>query len=124
MPQRKPTLTRATSEDLRHATVTAKAGLEEVVCFPPVKVVQELPVPWPRYQEIVGKLGDERRVPTQNDLVLAVSHAWSHQLHPDPLGIKAEEIKQLTAEALRDHKISGEPLLGGFAMLRLRHAAI
>ena len=27
------------------------------------------------------------RVPTQNDLVLAVSHAWSHQLHPDPLGL-------------------------------------
>ena len=62
-------------------------------------------------------------MPTQDDLVLAVSHAWSHQLHPDPLGLldaiqmagltkcpenpwlsdfpgkKAQEIKQLTAEA-------------------------
>ena len=26
------------------------------------------------------------KVPTKDDLVLAVSHAWSHQLHPDPLG--------------------------------------
>eukprot|EP00438_Fugacium_kawagutii_P001579 Skav221821 [mRNA] locus=scaffold885:83026:93233:+ [translate_table: standard] len=69
-------------------------------------------------------LSGQGRAPTQNDLVLAVSHAWSHQLHPDPLGLlgcietvpmllahavrtgtclyigkKAEQIKKLTAEA-------------------------
>lgn len=32
------------------------------------------------------------KVPTKDDLVLAVSHAWSHQLHPDPLGISAAQV--------------------------------
>ncbi|CAJ1455743.1 unnamed protein product [Effrenium voratum] len=111
MASRKPSLRNGSSEDLRHATVLAKEGLENVVNFTPVKVVQELPVPWPRYQEMVQQLGEHRKVPTKDDLVLAVSHAWSHQLHPDPLGWKAEAIKKLTQEALKDYQISGEPLL-------------
>ncbi|CAK9082102.1 unnamed protein product [Durusdinium trenchii] len=108
---KKPTLAPQSSEDFRHPTVTAKKGLDEVVSFTPLKVVEELPTPWPRYQEIVTQFGASRKVPTKDDLVLAVSHAWSHQLHPDPLGKKAETVKKLTTEALKDHKISGEPLL-------------
>ncbi|CAE7250963.1 ANK3, partial [Symbiodinium sp. KB8] len=77
----------------------------------PVHVVKDLPTPWPRCQELVRHLGAERKTPTRDDLVLAVSHAWSHQLHPDPLGRQAETIKQLTEEAVKDHQIKGDAML-------------
>lgn len=99
------------STDLRHPAVASKEGLEYVVSFCPVKALDELPTPWPRCQELQEILGPRKKVPTKDDLVLAVSHAWSHQLHPDPLGIKAVSVRKLVDEAVKDYQISGDALL-------------
>ncbi|CAE7201320.1 mobA [Symbiodinium natans] len=84
---------------------------DRIVTFTPVKCMEELPTPWPRCQELIELLGAKRKVPTKDDLILAVSHAWSHQLHPDPLGQKAKTVKELTHQAVKDYQISGEALL-------------
>ncbi|CAE7947399.1 unnamed protein product, partial [Symbiodinium sp. KB8] len=73
--------------------------------------MEQLPTPWPRCQELIELLGSQRKVPTKDDLILAVSHAWSHQLHPDPLGQKAQTVKELTYQAVKDYQIRGEALL-------------
>eukprot|EP00929_Paragymnodinium_shiwhaense_P075953 TRINITY_DN3892_c0_g1_i1.p1 TRINITY_DN3892_c0_g1~~TRINITY_DN3892_c0_g1_i1.p1 ORF type:complete len:1014 (+),score=189.47 TRINITY_DN3892_c0_g1_i1:49-3090(+) len=47
--------------------------------------IRGLPAPMPRCQDLAEK---DFGVPTAGDLVIAVSHAWRNQTHPDPDGAK------------------------------------
>eukprot|EP00913_Durusdinium_trenchii_P022526 g21161.t1 len=47
-----------------------------------------LPTPWPRCQDI-RTMHEE---PAAGDSLVVVSQSWSHQMHPDPTGVKALEI--------------------------------
>lgn len=57
-----------------------------------------LQVPWPRCQELEA-LPDAFAQPRAQDLVVAVSHAWNYQTHPDPLGEKAPVLNKLLFQA-------------------------
>lgn len=83
--------------------------LEKVVLFIPANVINALPIPWPRCQELLADI--PRKLPTSCDVVFALSHAWSHQTHPDPTGVKAEHVKTLLRSALPSHPVTGEAFL-------------
>jgi len=51
-----------------------------------------LPSPMPRCQDVPAELFGP---PEQNDIVIAVSHAWRNQTHPDPCGCKLEVLQAL-----------------------------
>ncbi|CAK9024316.1 Ankyrin repeat domain-containing protein 46 [Durusdinium trenchii] len=54
----------------------------------PYPALQSLPTPWPRCQDI-RTMHEE---PAAGDSLVVVSQSWSHQMHPDPTGVKALEI--------------------------------
>lgn len=62
------------------------------VRFIRASALEHLPQPWPRCQDLRNDLFKE---PTVGDVVVAVSHGWPYQVHPDPLGEKLGPIKQL-----------------------------
>jgi hypothetical protein len=55
---------------------------------------------------------DAFATPLSDDLVIAVSHMWFYQAHPDPLGEKATLISQLVGKAQKAHPdVKGSTLL-------------
>lgn len=54
----------------------------------PAAAISQLPTPWPRCQDI-RFLHEE---PAAGDSLVVVSQSWSHQMHPDPTGVKAAAI--------------------------------
>eukprot|EP00435_Cladocopium_sp_Y103_P001161 s3383_g1.t1 len=54
----------------------------------PYPALQTLETPWPRCQDIRGM----HEEPEAGDSLVVVSQSWSHQMHPDPTGVKAREI--------------------------------
>lgn len=54
----------------------------------PYPALQNLETPWPRCQDIRGM----HEEPEAGDSLVVVSQSWSHQMHPDPTGVKAREI--------------------------------
>lgn len=82
-------------------------GVSEAVKFVKSTSVTALPVPWPRCQDAAGAdFGN----PTKDDLVIAISHAWSYQVHPDPLGEKVKVIDDTMKKAAADRRPSGNTL--------------
>lgn len=73
--------------------------------FMPVAAWANLPVPWPRCQDIQEDLFKE---PCSDDLVLAVSHSWPAQTHPDPTGEKAAKVNELVRQAAAVHEPLGD----------------
>eukprot|EP00930_Biecheleria_cincta_P047340 TRINITY_DN32798_c0_g1_i1.p1 TRINITY_DN32798_c0_g1~~TRINITY_DN32798_c0_g1_i1.p1 ORF type:complete len:533 (-),score=77.02 TRINITY_DN32798_c0_g1_i1:114-1655(-) len=69
---------------------------ESGVFFPRANALCKLPVPWPRCQDLFKSNIHVR--PKISDLVVAVSHMWFYQSHPDPLGEKASLIQDLLDE--------------------------
>lgn len=60
--------------------------------------VQHLSAPWPRCQEFHASM-NSCETPTISDLVIAVSHMWYFQAHPDPLGEKSSVMAKLIQNA-------------------------
>ncbi|CAJ1357209.1 unnamed protein product [Effrenium voratum] len=54
----------------------------------PYTALFNLPIPWPRCQDIRG-LHEEAY---DGDSLVVISQSWSHQMHPDPTGVKAAAI--------------------------------
>lgn len=90
-----------------HPVATAGPDLFEHIGFVRTSLFSELDAPWPRKQEVPK---DAFRVPTADDLVVAVSHAWRYQSHPDPMGNKSDIVCQLAARAAREHTPKGGTL--------------
>jgi len=82
--------------------------VRESVKFLEAQSFNSLPKPWPRSQDLPRESFLE---PQQDDLVLAVSHAWHYAAHPDPLGSKQSPIRGLLEEASRTHKPQGNSLI-------------
>eukprot|EP00931_Biecheleriopsis_adriatica_P093648 TRINITY_DN67378_c0_g1_i1.p1 TRINITY_DN67378_c0_g1~~TRINITY_DN67378_c0_g1_i1.p1 ORF type:complete len:569 (+),score=102.82 TRINITY_DN67378_c0_g1_i1:64-1770(+) len=72
------------------------------ISFLRAQLLDTLPVPWPRRQE----LQQELCTPNANDMVVAVSHMWYFQAHPDPLGEKAEALQ----DVLRKISLAAKPI--------------
>eukprot|EP00966_Prymnesium_polylepis_P028444 658354-Prymnesium_polylepis.5 len=68
-----------------------------------MKKILELSVPWPRQQDLPAP----EKVPCGDDLVVALSHGWPFQVHPDPLGSKVVPLKELSAQCEAKHKPAG-----------------
>lgn len=66
----------------------ANINLPQEARLLPYPALQNLPTPWPRCQEIRGM----HEEPEAGDSLVVVSQSWSHQMHPDPTGVKAREI--------------------------------
>jgi len=93
-----------------HPVVSASEEVMKVkrgMVFVNAKFLRESPRPWPRRQEIASS---HYKVPKPDDLVVAISHAWPHQAHPDPLGFKAEELMALLDQVNHIHRPRGETL--------------
>ena len=75
-----------------HPVSGARPGVLNNVAFWDTSA--RLPLPWPRRQEAGHIFG----TPTGDDLVVAVSHAWPYQVHPDPTGTKDKLINDLLDE--------------------------
>jgi len=69
--------------------VVAGGGMLENIKLVRADVFQALQVPLPRSQDL---LSSAFGTPRSQDLVVAVSHAWRNQTHPDPSGRKHSEI--------------------------------
>jgi len=67
-----------------------------------------LPYPWPRNQELPRSAV---ATPSEEDLVLAVSHTWSYQRHPDPLGTESALICDLAKQATAKHSPTAHTLV-------------
>lgn len=75
-------------------------------------VLDELTAPWPRSQELTASYRDQTCTrPSCQDLVIAVSHMWYYEKHPDPFGEKAQICKQLVQEAEASSLSVGRTLL-------------
>lgn len=90
-----------------HPVAQAGEDLFAKIGFVRSAVLQMLEAPWPRKQDLSS---DAFRVPTADDLVIAVSHAWRYQSHPDPMGAKSVAICELAARATAMHKPKGGTL--------------
>jgi hypothetical protein len=75
-------------------------------------VLDELTAPWPRSQELTASYRDQTCTrPSCQDLVIAVSHMWYYEKHPDPFGEKAQICKQLIQEAETSSRSLGRTLM-------------
>lgn len=83
-------------------------GVAEAVTFVKFGCIRKLPVPWPRCQELQSS---DTAVPAQDDLTVAISHAWPYQVHPDPLGEKVRILGELVEKAIVTRKPQGKTLL-------------
>ena len=88
-----------------HPVLCIDDDIPTYVRFVEASVFRSLPIPFPRCQEIA-----QGRPPTADDLVVANSHAWPYQTHPDPLGEKAPIIHELLMQATAAHKPRGKTL--------------
>lgn len=79
-------------------------GMDDVQ-FVTWSALENLPVPWPRCQDLAAS---DIGAPSRMGLVLAVSHAWPCQAHPDPFGRKMGPIGSMVAEAIRMHPRKGD----------------
>ena len=66
-------------------------GLKQSIRLIKSESLPELPIPWPRQQDVSPTVYNE---PSKDDLVLSVSHTWHFQAHPDPLGEKLKSLQQ------------------------------
>eukprot|EP00928_Gymnodinium_smaydae_P026982 TRINITY_DN21015_c0_g1_i4.p1 TRINITY_DN21015_c0_g1~~TRINITY_DN21015_c0_g1_i4.p1 ORF type:complete len:990 (+),score=87.73 TRINITY_DN21015_c0_g1_i4:57-2972(+) len=57
--------------------------------------LKKLPVPLPRCQDIPDEYFG---IPRGRDIVIAVSHAWRNQTHPDPTGSKYEALIEILGD--------------------------
>ena len=80
--------------------------IADYVKFVPESVFRILTIPLPRCQDI----DVDCRLPTADDLVVANSHAWPYQVHPDPLGEKVHVISNLLMQATAVYRPLGETL--------------
>ena len=94
-----------TTMNVPHLVMTQDPDLHVCVRFVPASVFRSLVTPWPRCQEL-----DDYSPPTADDLVVANSHAWPYQVHPDPLGKKTPVIRDLLAQATTAFKPRGDTL--------------
>ena len=83
-----------------HHVMSASPSFEHCVFLVRGDCFAELPVPWPRQQDLpTGHF----KVPKPGDLVVAVSHGWHFQAHPDPAGTKHRSIVGMVHSAMQVH---------------------
>jgi len=90
-----------------HPVCQAAKDLNKNVDFVLLSTLPALPHPWPRNQDLPRSMVS---IPSTNDLVLAVSHTWFYQRHPDPFGTESIITLDLARRAVAEH-MSGEALL-------------
>eukprot|EP00928_Gymnodinium_smaydae_P077662 TRINITY_DN6105_c0_g2_i1.p1 TRINITY_DN6105_c0_g2~~TRINITY_DN6105_c0_g2_i1.p1 ORF type:complete len:884 (-),score=131.28 TRINITY_DN6105_c0_g2_i1:88-2739(-) len=86
-----------------HPVSIAGNSLFDYVCFVKVSDVTSIDGLWPRCQE----MKKATMQPTEDDLVVAVSHAWRYQTHPDPLNVETGAFKMLIDQAITKNKQPG-----------------
>eukprot|EP00929_Paragymnodinium_shiwhaense_P006680 TRINITY_DN11061_c0_g2_i1.p1 TRINITY_DN11061_c0_g2~~TRINITY_DN11061_c0_g2_i1.p1 ORF type:complete len:356 (-),score=61.21 TRINITY_DN11061_c0_g2_i1:54-1121(-) len=86
-----------------HPVLQAGGGIRKNICFVTDKRLRDLEIPWPRRQELPEHFFSE---PSSNDFVVAVSHAWRYQSHPDAMGNKERIVKDLLRQATAVHPFS------------------
>eukprot|EP00448_Togula_jolla_P030338 CAMPEP_0170622178 /NCGR_PEP_ID=MMETSP0224-20130122/28989_1 /TAXON_ID=285029 /ORGANISM="Togula jolla, Strain CCCM 725" /LENGTH=864 /DNA_ID=CAMNT_0010948473 /DNA_START=55 /DNA_END=2650 /DNA_ORIENTATION=+ len=91
-----------------HPVCSAGSDLHKSIEFVRFSALPSLPYPWPRNQDLPR---DIIATPSADDLVLAVSHTWFYQRHPDPLGVESVLICQLARQALAEHQSSGDAMI-------------
>jgi len=87
----------ASKGDLYHPLIAKLPQLQTAsqrasIHFVRAEALNSLPTPLPRCQDLPA---DVFGVPMKNDMVIAVSHAWPHQAHPDAKGLKKTELQDL-----------------------------
>lgn len=97
------------SEDDEHLVLRAIPPNASIF-FIKVKILPDLPAPWPRCQELI-KQHNSFAEPRNQDLVIAVSHMWYFQAHPDPMGEKAALVYELSRKANKVNGGRGDALL-------------
>lgn len=77
-----------------------KPDLLESVRLLKVSALRELPLPWPRCQDVPdAHVAD----PGPDDVVVALSHAWRNQVHPDPDGAKHRHVQGIVKALSKLH---------------------
>ena len=79
----------------------------EPVVFIRADAFRAMPIPWPRCQDLV----DSHALPQPDDLMIALSHGWPYQAHPDPIGVKTPAVLQLIERAQAMHAPRGQTVL-------------
>ena len=90
-------------------SATVAHAAPEPIRFVKAAILGSLPVPWPRCQDLPS---GSHSLPESDDLMLALSHGWPYQTHPDPTGAKARETLRLIACAEAAHAPSHVPSQG------------
>mmetsp|Transcript_27767 Transcript_27767/g.54527 ORF Transcript_27767/g.54527 Transcript_27767/m.54527 type:complete len:771 (-) Transcript_27767:58-2370(-) len=86
----------------QHPLLEKHPKLSQAVRFVDLEKLSELPVPLPRCQDVDGSFF---RPLLEGDLLIAVSHAWTNQTHPDPTGKKVNTmLETLLASVSSDCK--------------------
>lgn len=91
-----------------HPVMSEVPGCAGGVRFLKRRAVEALQAPWPRCQDLPAQ---SFGVPRGEDFVVAVSHAWGYQAHPDPLGHKIEPLQKLLEQAEAVHEPKGATLV-------------
>mmetsp|Transcript_34128 Transcript_34128/g.98401 ORF Transcript_34128/g.98401 Transcript_34128/m.98401 type:complete len:887 (+) Transcript_34128:151-2811(+) len=84
-----------------------QCGPRSFQCIGLVKAsgLKEMSAPWPRNQDVPQEWF---LMPKPRDLVVAVSHGWPYQAHPDPFGVKKSQVLELLEKATKAHNPPGD----------------
>lgn len=97
----------AEGHEHEHPVIRHAPAAKECVRFVHLEALRPLAVPWPRCQDLPGEPYELQ----SQDLLVAVSHAWPYQAHPDPLGTKSGAVFDLAEQAARANKEEGHTLI-------------
>jgi hypothetical protein len=89
-------------------------SLPSCACVEFVKsdILDILSPPWPRNQELSAQYQESICArPTEQDLVVAISHMWYFEKHPDPFGEKVNTCRELISQANTFKRAAGETFL-------------
>eukprot|EP00931_Biecheleriopsis_adriatica_P119977 TRINITY_DN9512_c0_g1_i1.p1 TRINITY_DN9512_c0_g1~~TRINITY_DN9512_c0_g1_i1.p1 ORF type:complete len:873 (-),score=155.93 TRINITY_DN9512_c0_g1_i1:58-2676(-) len=93
------------SRAAQHPILTEIHDLCEFLALLKASQLKKLSPPWPRCQDLEDL---NFRVPRADDVVVAISHGWPFQAHPDPSGSKSQLINAYLSQIREQLKPTGE----------------
>eukprot|EP00931_Biecheleriopsis_adriatica_P002085 TRINITY_DN10273_c0_g1_i1.p1 TRINITY_DN10273_c0_g1~~TRINITY_DN10273_c0_g1_i1.p1 ORF type:complete len:881 (-),score=151.19 TRINITY_DN10273_c0_g1_i1:147-2789(-) len=90
-----------------HPVLEASSRFREILGMVRASQLKNISLPWPRSQDLEKVYF---KVPKPDDLVVAISHGWPFQAHPDPEGLKSDLINSHLSRIHDQLKPQGEVL--------------
>ena len=91
-----------------HPILAVSPNFRSIIFLLCQECLQDLPTPLPRCQDMDK---NDFKVPMAEDLVIAISHGWPFQAHPDPLGLKAIVMRERIDDIVAAHNAPGDTLI-------------